>query len=340
MFINLGDASRLASKLTLKRVINAFSLYWSYQFSKSNGSPRISGLPFGISIEPTTACNLGCSECPSGLRSFSRPTGKIDEALFYKTIDDLSPTLTYLILYFQGEPYLHPKLNQLIRYANKKRIYTATSTNAHFLNDKTAEETVKSGLDRLIISIDGTTQEVYQAYRKSGQLHKVLEGTRKIIEWKKKLSSKTPAIVWQYLVVGPNEHQIEDVKLLAKQYGVDKIAFKTAQIYDYQHGHPLIPKDEKYSRYKKQSSGEYTLKSTVSDECWKMWHSCVITWDGKVVPCCFDKDANHTLGSVREQRFDEIWYSKSYQNFRKALFRSRGEIEMCKNCSEGSKVWA
>ncbi len=340
MFINVNDTLQLASKLTLKRIINAFLVYWSYQISRMNGKPRISGLPMSISIEPTTACNLGCPECPSGLKSFTRPTGKINDGLYKQIIDELSPTLTYLILYFQGEPYLHPRLNDLISYAHSKKIYTATSTNAHFFTGEQAKKTVQSGLDRLIISIDGTTQEVYESYRKNGNLEKVLAGTQKIIEWKKQLKSSTPQVVWQFLVVRPNEHQIEEVKSLAKSYGVDKVAFKTAQIYDYEDGNPLIPEDEKYSRYTKSPDGKYELKYKVTDECWKMWHSCVITWDGQVVPCCFDKDAQHPMGRLDEQKFEEIWYSQTYQQFREALFHSRSQIEMCKNCSEGSKVWA
>ena len=340
MFISVSDTLQLASKLTFKRLINAFSVYLSYQISRMTGKPRISGMPISISIEPTTACNLGCPECPSGLRSFTRPTGKIGDELYRKIIDELSPTLTYLILYFQGEPYLHPGLNEMIRYAHEKNIYTATSTNAHFFNDQQAEKTVRSGLDRLIISIDGTTQEVYESYRKNGRLEKVLAGTQKIIEVKKRLKIATPEVVWQFLVVGPNEHQIEEAKTLAKSYGVDKVAFKTAQIYEYTDGNPLIPSDEKYSRYTKNQQGQYELKYKVTDECWKMWHSCVITWDGQVVPCCFDKDAEHPMGRLDQQNFDEIWHSDAYQKFRESLFHSRSQIEMCKNCSEGSKVWA
>ncbi len=339
MFIHGRDTLHLASKLTLKRIINAFSIYGSYQLSRITRKPVIRGQPFSISIEPTTACNLGCSECPSGLKSFTRPTGKIDLPLFRKVINELSPTLTYLILYFQGEPYLHPQMNDLIAYAHKKNIYTATSSNGHFFSEENAEQTVKSGLDRLIISIDGTTQEVYEAYRKNGKLSKVLEGTKRIVEWKKKLKKSTPHVIWQFLVVGPNEHQLEDVQKLAKSYGVDKVAFKTAQIYDYEDGNYLIPKNEQYSRYVKNASGKYTLKYKIQDECWKMWHSCVITWDGKVVPCCFDKDADHPMGTLSQYSFKEIWNSDTYNQFRRSLFKSRSSIEMCKNCSEGSKVW-
>ena len=83
-------------------------------------------------------------------------------------------------------------------------------------------------------------------------IEKVLEGARNIVKWKKELKSKTPFIVFQFLVVKPNEHQIEDVKKLAEEIGVDEVRFKTAQIYDYENDpNNLIPTIEKYSRYKK-----------------------------------------------------------------------------------------
>lgn len=298
------------------------------------------GTPISISIEPTTTCNLGCPECPSGLRQFTRNTGSLKPD-FYKTIlDQLSKRLAYVIFYFQGEPYINPKFLEMVRYAHQLGIYTATSTNAHFLHDKLAKQTVESGLDRLIVSIDGTTQVVYEQYRKNGKLEKVLEGTKNVIKWKKELKSKTPHIIFQFLVVRPNEHQIDEVHEIAKELGVDEVRLKTAQMYDYKNGNPLIPTIDKYSRYKKHKDGTYSIKNSLANQCWKMWHSCVITWDGLVVPCCFDKDATHQLGDMKDASFKEIWQGPHYQNFRSALLRSRSEIEICKNCTEGTTVWA
>lgn len=300
----------------------------------------LSGLPTSIALEPTTSCNLRCPECPSGLRSFSRPTGMLQQETFEKVINELAPRLSYLIFYFQGEPYLNPKFLEQVAFAHEKGIYTATSTNAHYLNDKVAETTVRSGLDRLIISIDGTTQETYEQYRKGGSLAKVISGTKNIVAWKKKLKSSTPHIIFQFLVVRPNEHQLEDVKALAKELEVNEVAFKTAQIYDYEDGSDLIPTQEKYARYRQLPNGKWTIKNKLVNHCWKMWHSCVITWDGKVVPCCFDKDAHYQLGSLNELSFEQVWRSVAYQKFRQQLIHARSEIEMCKNCSEGTQVWA
>src|SRR5207253_4374649 len=171
----------------------------------------------------------------------------LQQNFFKDTIDSLAPHLSYLVFYFQGEPFLNPDFLTMVQYAVSKKIYTATSTNAHYLTDEVAKKTVESGLDRLIISIDGTTQDVYQQYRVGGNLEKVLEGTRNIVKWKKELKSKTPFIFFQFLVVKPNEHQVEDIKRLAAEVGVDQVRFKTAQVYDYENDpNQLIPANEKY----------------------------------------------------------------------------------------------
>jgi radical SAM protein with 4Fe4S-binding SPASM domain len=339
MIREIADGLNFVGKQSPKRLVNMARVFSSFQVSKASGKVNHRGMPISISIEPTTSCNLRCPECPSGLRSFTRPTGMMNEELFESIVNQL-PELSYMIFYFQGEPYLHTGLLDMIRYASKKRIYTATSTNAHFLNDETARETVESGLDRLIISIDGASQEIYQSYRIGGKLDKVIEGTKNILHWKKKLKSRTPHVIFQFLVVKPNEHQIDDVKKLAKELGVDEVKLKTAQIYDFKNGSDLIPSIDKYSRYKKNGHDEFSIKNGLLDECWKMWHSCVITWDGKIVPCCFDKDAHFVMGDLNKNSFEEIWRGEKYEVFRHSLFTSRSSIEMCRNCTEGAKVFA
>ena len=264
----------------------------------------------------------------------------IDENFLRKIIDEVSDHVLYLTFYFQGEPYLHPAFLEMVKYVSQKKIFTATSTNAHYLSDENAKRTVESGLDRLIISIDGTTQEVYEQYRVGGKLSKVIEGTKNIIKWKRALHSRKPFVIFQFLVVKPNEHQIEEVKKLGAELGVDDVSFKTAQIYDYANGSDLIPTIDYYSRYAKTDDGHFTIKNKMLNHCWKSWHSCVITWDGAVVPCCFDKDAQHTLGDLKQSTFKALWQSPAYKNFRGALLRGRNEIDICRNCTDGTRVWA
>ncbi len=311
----------------------------SYIISKSTKKVNHKGLPFSLSIEPTTACNLGCPECPSGLKQFTRPTGKLNLELHQVMIEQLKKSVFYINYYFQGEPFLHPKFLDLIVEAKRNKIYTATSTNAHFIDEKKAEEIVESGMDRLIISIDGLTQATYENYRVHGKLSKVIEGTKHLLAAKKKLNSSTPHLIFQFLAVKPNEHEIPEVFKLGKEMKIDEVRIKSAQLYDYENGNPLMPENEKYSRYKLQSDGTYKLKYKTGNHCWRMWSSSVFTWDGKVVPCCFDKDAKHVLGSLENRSFNEIWNDKQYIAFRQAVLTGRNQIDICKNCSEGAKVW-
>lgn len=330
----------MISKLSLGRAWNIIVVYFSFHYSRMSKKAIHPALPVSVSVEPTTSCNLRCPECPSGLRSFSRPTGMLDPSFFKEVIDQIHKRVFYLTFYFQGEPFLNPGFLEMVSYAAGKKMYTATSTNAHYFTDEVARKTIESGLDRLIISIDGTSQKTYEQYRIGGSLDKVVEGTKKILEWKKKLNSSTPFVVFQFLVVRHNEHQIGEVKDLAGKLGVDKVVFKTAQVYNYSNGNDLIPLNEKYSRYKKMKDGTYVIKNTLKDQCWKLWHSSVITWDGNVVPCCFDKDAQHSMGTLKERPFSEIWNNSAYLNFRSRLLKNRREIDICKNCSEGTNVWA
>jgi radical SAM protein with 4Fe4S-binding SPASM domain len=228
----------------------------------------------------------------------------------------------------------------MVKYASGKKIITATSTNAHYITPEIAEKTVRSGLDKLIISLDGITQESYVKYRVGGTLDKVLVGAKNMIEAKRKLSSKSPYIVFQFLVVKHNEHEIGAAKKLTQELGVDEIVFKTAQIYDYENGSELIPTNEKYARYRRTASGKYVVKNSYENNCWRMWSGAVITWDGKMVPCCFDKDAKHQLGNVSETSVKEVWNNQQYKNFRTSISKSRSEIDICTNCSEGTRVFA
>lgn len=326
--------------LSWRKILNVSLIISSFHISRLFKRVIHWGNPMKIGFEPTTSCNLRCPECPSGLRSFTRPTGMLAMDLYHKVLDELHPDLVYLLLYFQGEPYLNRNLFEMAAYAKQKGIYSATSTNGHYLTPDNAKKTVESGLSEVIVSIDGTTQETYASYRIGGKLSRVLEGVKNLIHAREEAGSLHPYVVIQFLVVKPNEHQVEDIQRLGKELGVDKVVLKTAQIYDYADGHELIPRQTKYSRYRQRSDGQYELKNSLDNQCWKLWHGAEVTWDGKVLPCCFDKDADHEMGNLASQPFHDIWRGNAYDAFRGQLLQSRKEIDICRNCSEGTQVWA
>ena len=337
--MHLQDTLRFFRKLTIRKAWNALKILSSYYYSRLDKGFQPLGQPITLSVEPTTACNLRCPECPSGLRSFTRPTGTLDSSLFEKLLKQTYRDLIYLIFYFQGEPYIHPKFLEMVSEAHRHGVYTITSTNGHFLNEENARATVESGLDRLIISIDGASQAVYEQYRVGGKLDNVLQGARNVVKWKRALGANAPHIIFQCLVVRPNEDDVDQIRHIAKEIGVDEVVLKSAQLYEYENGHELMPRQAKFNRYRQSEDGTWNLKRKTNDECWKMWHASLMTWDGMILPCCFDKDGKHSMGNINQMTFDQIWKSPTYNDFRERIREGRDQIDICRNCSEGCKVW-
>lgn len=320
-------------KINLTKIINSFFIYFSYIISVVLKKQIRWGLPFSMSVEPTNLCNLNCPECAAGNRSMTRKSGYISFNLYKKVIDQSYKYLLNLFFYFQGEPFIYENIFEMIEYAVKKNIFSASSTNAHFLTPENAEKIVKSGLDKLIISLDGTTQKVYEKYRVGGNIEKVKAGIKNIVEAKKSLNSKTPIVEIQFIVFKHNEHQIEDIKIFCKKYKTINLKFKSAQINNLYKNSYLIPKKTQYRRYKFKNS-KWVLKKKLRNRCFRLWNSVVITWEGIVLPCCFDKNANYPLGDIKNQNLAKIVNGNKFKIFAKRLQSNRKSINICRNCTE------
>ncbi len=325
---------RLASVFTFRKILNLKLLYSSFYLSRFLGKAHHWGEPWSLSIEPTTSCNLNCPECPSGLKKFTRPTGQMNLSNFKTLIDKQYKYLIWLTLYFQGEPFLNPHFFEFVRYARKKKIFTSTSTNGHFLSPTLAKKTVESNLDQLIISLDGLDAETYKKYRIGGNYEKVMSGIQNLVKAKKAAGVSHPYLIVQFIVFKSNEHQIKKVKRLKKELGVDKVEIKTAQFYNFEKGKDLMTSVDEYSRYKETREGEFQIKNKLKNRCLRMWQGAVITWDGDVVPCCYDKDADHKFGNLIEDNFKDIKNNTEYSNFRQQILDNRSQIEICRNCPE------
>ncbi len=321
--------------LSFIKIWNLLALYSSYYFSLLRKKPIHRGEPWSLSLETGTFCNLSCLECPSGQKQFTRPTGTMSFDDYKTIIDKQKKYLIWLILYFQGEPFLNKQFFKMVEYAHSQRIFTSTSTNGHFLNPENAIKTVESGLDRIIISLDGLDQETYEKYRVGGKFKQVISGIQNLVQAKEQLNSASPFIVVQFIVFKTNEHQLGLLKSLKSELQADKIEIKTAQIYSSDDKNQLIPENAKHRRYQQNGDGSWAIKKKLPNKCNRMWRASVVTWDGQVVPCCFDKDADFQMGNLLEDSYQNIKNNKKYTDFRNQVFSNRSAIEICKNCSEG-----
>lgn len=319
--------------VTINKIENLLKNRVSYAISNISKSGKVSGMPVSLSIEPAAICQLHCPECTLGSNQLIRSNKLMDFDLYKRIIDEVGPTLLYLLLYFQGEPFLSPTIFDMIAYADNKNIYTATSTNGQSIDQTVASKIVKSGLKKIIISLDGVTQETYETYRVGGNLNKTLQAIEFINAEKKAQNSRFPAIELQMIIFRHNEHEIETFKKIARKMKVQKITIKTAQIYKYTEKTELIPTIKKYSRYK-TINGNWELKKKLHNRCLRMWQSAVITTDGELLPCCFDKNADFSYGNLNKYSVKELWNNDKALSFRKRILSNRKSIDMCQNCSE------
>ncbi len=303
---------------------------YSYLSSSVTGRPDMKGMPLAVGVELTNNCNLKCPECPSGSGQMTRNRGYMDIDLFKRVMKELKPYLYNTNLYFQGEPMLHPGFFSFLEHSFDT--HTTVSTNGHFLSAENCEKIVKSGLDRLIISLDGIDKGTYSAYRVNGNFDSVRGGIERIAEARFRNNSHLKVEI-QFLVNSFNEHQIPQAEEFAKKNKA-VLRLKSMQVNNKEDIEKWLPVNGRFRRYKLEN-GEYRINNSFPNRCARLWFNPVITWDGKVIPCCFDKDAEHIMGDLNQDSFREIWNGPKYRIFRKSILSGRHMIDICRNCTSG-----
>lgn len=324
---------QLTKYINLIKILNVLKVYSSFYLSSVFKKVILWGYPISLTSEPTNLCNLNCPECPTGNKISTIQKGIMKFENYKKIIDETKKYLIYQMLYFQGEPFLNPELFEMIRYSESNNIYTTLSTNGHYLTTENNKKIISSGLKKLIVSVDGITQDSYEKYRLGGNLETVLHGIKDLVKTKRELNSKFPKIVIQFIVFRHNENEIYGIKKLSKSLKVNKLELKSAQI-DYKKNKWLIPNTNHYSRYKEVNS-EYIIKNKLKNKCLRIWNTLVITWDGSIIPCCFDKNNLFVFGNIHDRNVLLLWNSIDFNSFRTKILKNRKNIDICKNCTEG-----
>lgn len=321
----------LKKSLTAWRIFNISINQLSLRLSDILGKSFIWGYPYELMVEPTNTCNLRCPLCAYGAGDLSRPKSFLKFDTFQQVINEIGKSLFSILFWNQGEPFLHKDLLSMISYASRKGIYTFTSTNAHFLEN--AKDIVLSGLDEIILSVDGATEETYTKYRIEGNFYKVIRGIENLANTRNRLNCKNPYLTFQFVITKLNEHEIGESEKLARNLGVDEIIYKTAEIPP-DHGCEIyLPENEQYRRYGKTDPDNWKQKND-GKNCLKLWQQPVLNADGSFTICCFDKDSIFQLGHL-DQYFDfkHLWQSKKFQRIRSMVKEDKENIPICNVCS-------
>ncbi len=320
---------------TPQKILNALRVEWD----KKNKKNRLQGYPYKIIIDTCNFCNLRCRLCPTGMNTLNRPKGSMDFQTYTRIMDQLKPYAFEVSLHNWGEPFLNPDIFKMIEYNVNNRIGTSLSSNLKNITDETILKIVESGLEYLVVSIDGTSQEIYEQYRTGGNYERVIQTLNAIIQKKKALKSRTPFIEWQYLVMKHNEHQMTSAQALAKEIGVDLLRFAPAglpfeEFSNQEMANKWLPENPDYWYYDPRVLQNQNY--IINQKCFYLYRSITVNPDGGVSPCCVVYDKAYDFGNLLQQDLEEIWNNQKYKSAR-ALFAEQEkdnymEQTVCNQC--------
>jgi len=271
--------------LTLRRVGNTMVVLLELGLRRT----KVRGKPLVIKIEPTNFCNFQCPGCRTGTGEDTGPKGTVDFDHFTKMLDQVSGHAYKLILYMWGEPFINKNIFRMIEYATSKNMAVQISTNMNvFRPEIDAPKLVASGLEHMIVALDGVSQEVYQTYRVGGRVGKVITNVEAIVAEKRRQGKRYPFLELQYIVFPHNTHEVDKVRELAARLGGDRLTFiqsKTREEAKVKNGKPVTP-----------------------DKCNVLWMMACFNWNGSLSPCCDSVD--DSFGNVLEQDFATLWNSQ------------------------------
>ncbi|MBN2406497.1 MAG: radical SAM protein [Elusimicrobia bacterium] len=291
------------------------------------------GFPHRYYIEPTNYCQLSCPFCLGNRRS-SRQKGSMPLGLYKKIIDDISPYAVAVNLYLNGESFLHKDIIEMINYTRSRRISVKIDTNMHVMDVKTAEKLVGSGLERLIVDIDGADQETYARYRAGGNLEKVLNNMSLLSSVKKRMRSKRPVIEVRSILMRYNEGQTGEIKRMSYSCGADNVFFvpmtmdaKNDSVFE-----QWAPSDRDKSLYDPVTR-DNRFAAKKGNPCPELWTLGFIRWDGTVIACCMD-DEGKGFGKISEgSSFADIWNGRDFAAARNAVCgRDTDIVNDCTGC--------
>jgi len=304
----------------LTKRINRLKIKLAYHL----GFSKISSMPKMLNIDPTNHCDLKCPLCPTGLRDKTVERGSMKLEQFKPVVDHLAKWLQSVNLYSWGEPLINKSLTDMIRHTAKThKIRTITSVHLNNLSDEQVEGLVTSGLDKLVVSIDGATDEVYEKYRVGGNIGKVFTNMRKLVEAKKHHGSDI-RIIWNYIVMKHNEKDMDLAKKLSREIGVDiTFSIMRTNLKD-----DILEKTEDNMEKK-------TLKNPITF-CKRPWSETFVNWNGDVFPCgCVVTESKYSMGNVFEQDFQDVWNGEKYVAARKELLDQPNDLEtVCHICKQ------
>jgi len=337
----LGDFKFNEKQTSMARALyshgfwDKLSNYILIDAQKAKRESFLFGYPYWLVIDPCNYCNLSCPFCPTGQKRGARTKGKLSLDEFKLILDKLGHYLIHIDLVNWGEPLLNEQIYDMVKYAKKFQADIKIDTNLTHLGEESAKKLVLSGLDKIVVSIDGITQQTYSKYRRGGNFKVAMDNLKLLLQKRKELGSKKPYITWQFLVFKHNEHEIDYVKKIGEKLGVDHVGITKAFIGD----KDWIPQNPELSNYKQEEiNSDLTFehfKEIGEAFCNWPWEAVAINSNSSVSVCCSVEDEKDDFGNFFDQPFEYIWNSPKYQQARDYIrdkIKDRFANNICTGC--------
>lgn len=297
------------------------------ELSLARGDTVSKARPYIYTVDTGNLCNLRCPLCPTGYRGLHRPQALMTLSTFEEVLRKIRPFAIEVILHNWGEPFLNPDILQMVRATKEAGIGTTISSNLNLVNRgrEFLQDVVDSGLEHLTVSLDGTTQEVYEQYRRGGEIEEVFDNLRFLLDYRRRTGLKTPVIEWQYLVMRHNQHQMAEAQRLANEMGVDRLRFASAglpfdELANVEMAEPWLSDLPRYRNYDPQ-----TIRSQgylYDERCFYLYRAMTINPRGEVSPCCAVYHGTSDFGNLVASDLDQVWNNEHYRVSR-ALFSGK-----------------
>jgi MoaA/NifB/PqqE/SkfB family radical SAM enzyme len=331
--------------LTFYKVLN----YLKYENDLKKRKIVTSSFPPVITFQPSGYCNTNCQLCPVGLGIKGPEKGFLEFPQFQKIIDETKDYLIQIAFAGWGEPFLNPKIFDMIKYAEENRILTHASTNLHFFKtEKEIKDLLDSGLSFLTISLHGISQETYEAYQPGKVFSETINKLETLIALKREMKTKKPSIDLAFSITKKNQHEVEKMRLFTENLEVDKDIYTASLQLRFYLGDRIrtIEKIKEWAQDRKIDWCDISalekeriielyeaipreedlsfdsldrLKLTARHFCSDPWKTLTVNWDGTVSLCCTDY-SKYAMGNAIDENIIEIWNNEKYKNVRKYLF--------------------
>ncbi len=280
---------------------------------------RAPDFPQIIHIENTSACGAKCVMCPR--EQLTRPFGVMDFELFKRLIDECSQKwqVRELHLHGFGEALLEKSFARKVAYAKSKGIKdTYVVTTGAPMKEEVSRELVLAGLDRVKFSFYGATKQTYEKVHVNLNFDEVVGNIRQLLAVRKALGRRNPAVTLQFLPQPDNGYETEEFVALWRDH-VDRSAgdrLVASQLHNYGGGRSYVD-----------------VEGRSMQSCILPFTTMQITWDGRVISCCYDFNAEFVLDNIFDRSIEEAWNNEMFRRLRDAhRRRDLKEFPFCDKC--------